>query len=151
MYLQYTFCSDANNDGTICYMCQPFHQHPQEIMLNPHLSLLYVEHQLTNCDTYFVFELICVFYFFQIGDLKDHYLFHHPRISKRSANPSLEHHQQLSKEPEVKKPFYLQHKHTLSLTIQGCHATCMQAVHRLSVVLNLVAYLSLRTPSIRDR
>ncbi|XP_056022514.1 furin-like protease kpc-1 [Ostrea edulis] len=37
----------------------------------------------------------------QIGELKDHYLFYHPRISKRSAYPNHEHHQLLSKEPQI--------------------------------------------------
>ncbi|XP_061173285.1 furin-like protease kpc-1, partial [Saccostrea echinata] len=41
-------------------------------------------------------------YMGQIGDLKDHYLFYHPHISKRSASPSQAHYQLLSKEPEIR-------------------------------------------------
>jgi len=38
----------------------------------------------------------------QIGDLDDYYLFEHRRISKRSANESVEHNVLLTREPEVK-------------------------------------------------
>lgn len=37
----------------------------------------------------------------QIGNLKDHYILEHPRISKRSVSPSHAHHARLSQEPEI--------------------------------------------------
>lgn len=37
----------------------------------------------------------------QIGSLKDYYLFHHHRISKRSTATSDSHHEALNSEPEV--------------------------------------------------
>lgn len=42
---------------------------------------------------------------FQIGSLKNYYLFHHRHVSKRSVSHNEEHHRTLKSEPEVRISF----------------------------------------------
>lgn len=84
------------NGDQVFTNCHNFSQLIDHKAYRAHKIPLYFQHQKFN-------KKLTLIYFphFQIGSLKNYYLFHHRHVQKRSLSSNDTHHAVLNKEPEV--------------------------------------------------